>query len=193
MPKIRGICSVDGCGMPHYGNGFCGKHNRRFKLYGDPLGTAPKKEHPECSIPGCHRPNNSHGLCSMHDHRMRRYGDPLGVPPNGKRNGLAKRFPQEHKSYKGMKTRCLNPNCPEFAAYGGRGIKICKRWLGPNGFEHFLEDMGPKPTYDRTAGGMPLLSLDRVDVNGDYCKSNCRWATWTEQNLNRRGYGGNER
>lgn len=80
-----------------------------------------------------------------------------------------------YKSYHSMKERCLNPNHHAYNNYGGRGIKICDRWL--LSFENFLEDMGERP-IERT--------LDRVNNDGDYMKDNCRWATNIEQANNRR-------
>jgi hypothetical protein len=73
-----------------------------------------------------------------------------------------------------MTQRCNNPNNPKFKIYGGRGISYCKRW---ESFENFLEDMG-EPEKD--------LSLDRINVNGNYEKSNCRWATAKQQSNNGR-------
>jgi len=74
-----------------------------------------------------------------------------------------------------MKARCLNKNNPAYKYYGGRGIKICDRWL--NSFENFLEDMGERPSRS---------SVDRIDNNKGYFKENCRWATWHQQSRNTR-------
>jgi len=73
-----------------------------------------------------------------------------------------------------MKGRCSNKNIQCYKNYGGRGIKVCDRWMK---FENFLEDMGEKPNN---------LSLDRINVNGDYEVNNCRWATNKEQSRNMR-------
>lgn len=74
------------------------------------------------------------------------------------------------KSYNHAKGRCCNPSDPKYPQYGGRGIKMCQEWL--DSFDVFLRDMGERP---------PALTLDRVDVNGHYEPSNCRWATAHQQ------------
>ncbi len=91
------------------------------------------------------------------------------------------RFPDgtirpEFNAWVGMKTRCYNKNNRAYDRYGGRGIEVCDRWR--NSFENFFEDMGPRPS--------PKHSIDRIDVNGDYEPSNCRWATDTIQARNQR-------
>lgn len=80
-------------------------------------------------------------------------------------------------SFDSMRARCGNPLLESYKNYGGRGIKVCKRWLGKRGFRKFLEDMGVRPEGK---------TLDRIRVNGIYTPSNCRWATPTEQIANRR-------
>ena len=77
-------------------------------------------------------------------------------------------------SWAGMKQRCLNPATIAYPDYGGRGIKICDRWLE---FSNFLADMGERPED---------LELDRIDVNGDYEPDNCRWVARMVNIQNRR-------
>lgn len=84
----------------------------------------------------------------------------------------------EHSSWQAMKARCLYPKHQAFHRYGGRGIKVCDRWLGKEGYQNFVADMGRRPSLD--------YSLDRINQNGDYTPSNCRWATRLEQQANQR-------
>jgi hypothetical protein len=77
----------------------------------------------------------------------------------------------EYKTWQHMKRRCRVE--PEYA---GRGIKVCERWA--NSFTTFYADMGPRPS--------PQYSIDRIDNDGDYEPSNCRWATASQQRLNQR-------
>ena len=77
-------------------------------------------------------------------------------------------------SWQGMIQRCYNENANKYDDYGGRGISVCDRWRV---FRNFLEDMGPRPEG---------TTLDRIDPNGNYEKSNCRWASQATQNDNTR-------
>lgn len=79
-----------------------------------------------------------------------------------------------YRAWMGMKDRCYNPNATKYRSYGGRGITVCERWLGS--FEDFFADIGEPPS--------PSHSIDRIDVNGNYEPSNCRWATPTQQARN---------
>jgi len=78
-------------------------------------------------------------------------------------------------AWRAMKYRCLNPNDTSYQDYGGRGIKVCDKWL--ESFENFYKDMGDPPEG---------MSLDRIDVNGNYEPSNCRWADKKVQSNNTR-------
>lgn len=81
----------------------------------------------------------------------------------------------EYRAYQKMKERCLNKNVDRYKNYGGRGITICDSWL--ESFQNFYEDMGERPS--------PEHSLDRKNVNGNYEKENCRWATKNQQDNNK--------
>lgn len=81
--------------------------------------------------------------------------------------------------YHNMKNRCYNPNDDRYKDYGGRGIRICDEWLGEHGFENFCE-------WSMVNGYAENLTIDRVNVNGNYEPNNCRWATNTEQSNNKR-------
>jgi len=85
-----------------------------------------------------------------------------------------KRHTKEYNIWSAMKQRCKNPKTEYFNLYGGRGISVCERW---ESFKNFYEDMGECPEG---------MSLDRIDVDGDYEKSNCRWVTNSQQSFNTR-------
>lgn len=75
-----------------------------------------------------------------------------------------------------MHQRCTNSKCKSYPRYGGRGIRVCDEWTGPEGFSQFIADMGEPPKG---------MSLDRIDNDGHYCPSNCRWASRSQQQRNR--------
>lgn len=81
-----------------------------------------------------------------------------------------------YKSWFSMKQRCYNPKNKSYKNYGARGIVVCDRWI--HSFENFLNDMGERPSLS--------FSLDRIDSNGMYEPSNCKWSTMEEQQNNKR-------
>lgn len=76
-----------------------------------------------------------------------------------------------------MKDRCYNTSSQHYNYYGARGIDVQSDWIREDGFENFLNDMGFAPEG---------LTLERIDNNKGYSKSNCKWATWLEQSKNKR-------
>jgi hypothetical protein len=116
-------------------------------------------------------------ICRKHYIRNRKYGSPyLGEVDPSRYHGL--KHTSEYRTWNAMKTRCYNPKSNRFQYYGGRGITVCKRWR--DSFAAFYADMGPKPG--------PEYSIDRIKVNGNYTPRNCRWATPSEQALNKQAH-----
>jgi len=82
----------------------------------------------------------------------------------------------EYRIWSSMKRRCLNPKDLGWERYGGRGITVCAEWQAS--FDAFLAYMGPRPSLAH--------SIDRIDNDGNYEPGNVRWATWSQQNANKR-------
>lgn len=96
------------------------------------------------------------------------------IKKHGHSLGNYKTRSKTYRSWERMRERCNRPKHKSYAYYGGRGIKICERW---NDFNNFLSDMGERPEGK---------TIDRINVNGNYEPSNCKWSTSREQRVNQR-------
>lgn len=95
------------------------------------------------------------------------------------RHGHGNRKSREYRVWCCLKARCHNPRSSSYPDYGARGITVCARWLGRDGFTNFLADMGTCPSSDH--------SIDRLNNSQGYSPENCAWRTRVEQMNNRRG------
>ena len=111
--------------------------------------------------------------CQQHTSQARKHG----FATHMKRNRL-------YHIWQGIKFRCNNPKSKDYKNYGGRGIQMCEEW--PNDFMVFR-------SWALENGYEEHLTIDRIDVNGNYEPSNCKWSTVAEQNRNKRTTKGNKR
>lgn len=104
--------------------------------------------------------------------------------PNSHSNSHGKSKSRLYIKWSGMRKRCLNSKSDRYKDYGGRGIKICDEWK--DNFINFYNDMQESYLKHCKIFGERQTTLDRVNNDGNYEKSNCRWATYSEQNINQR-------
>ena len=177
-------CSIEYCERYVFGRGFCSKHYQRLRTHGNPtyLKIAPRyymryaiiKVVKGCSVEGCDSEIEAKRLCLKHYTRLRKHGDVNTVL---KVVGEDRYKHPLYKLFYGMHDRCRNPNNTHYSYYGGRGITVCERWSGAQGFSNFIADMGERPDK---------YTLDRIDNNKGYQPDNCRWASRTKQIENTR-------
>lgn len=105
---------------------------------------------------------------------LRQSGRRVGNIPKKVKHGLINS--PEYNTWLNIKSRCHRKTATGYGLYGGRGIVVCAKWR--NSFLSFYEDMGKRPSRKH--------SIERIDCNGNYEPSNCKWATTTEQSLNKR-------
>lgn len=130
-----------------------------------------------CKVENCNLKHKAKGYCNTHYALFKRTGNPYSSLRRTKidinNDPLIK---ASYVSYYNMINRVLNKNHERYNDYGGRGISICIEWI--NSFDNFFNDMGAKPTLKH--------SIERINNDGNYEKSNCKWATDLEQVYNRR-------
>lgn len=123
-----------------------------------------------CKVDGCNAKHYGHGYCRIHYGRMKRHGTTERLTEKHGMDGSP-----EYRAWQNMKKRCYNELNTHYHYYGGRGIKVCDRWL--HSFKNFYADMGGKP--------FKKAQIDRIDNDGDYEPDNCRWVTPAENSRKR--------
>lgn len=168
-------CTIEGCGNPHYGRGWCAKHYARWRAHGDPEGKAPSKPKAPgkpCAHPGCNKVGRvTKGYCPTHYMRLLRHGHTEDVERQAVAH-LHSKHPM-YGAWQQMILRCHDPRNDSYGRYGAVGIRVCDRWRSD--FQAFLADMGERPSG---------MTLDRKDPTGNYEPDNCRWATAKTQRNN---------
>jgi hypothetical protein len=163
VPPAR-RCAVDGCDRPTVARGICAKHYDRWRRANK--GRFESRNRPQyphgCAAAGCERTADSLGFCPKHYKRWRRHGDPLIVVVQTTHG------------------QSRTPTYKSWAMMKARGITVCERWRGTDGFANFLADLGERP---------PGRILGRIDLDGDFTPENCRWTTRKAQYAARRRKG----
>lgn len=172
-------CSIEGCEHKHRACGYCNKHYVQFVHYNrdhSAVGINHRRQRKlgqVCSVDDCTKPAKTRTYCIVHYGRWSRHGstDDLTIV-NPHRMGQT----PEYKAWCNMMHRCYDTKEPGYKRYGGRGISVYDGWR--NDFLAFYAYLGNRPSSE--------YSLDRIDSNGNYEPGNVRWATWHQQQTNKR-------
>lgn len=121
-----------------------------------------------CSIKDCVNKIHARGCCNKHYLRWLKYGNPLITKRIHEGHGMSGTI--EYQSWRNMRNRCYDQKNHAYHRYGGRGITVCNRWR--KSFTAFFVDMGERP--------FPRAEIDRIDNDGNYEPSNCRWIAHIE-------------
>ena len=169
------ICNLNHCNNRFHSKGLCSKHYRQHLKHGRLTPELEVKEKlTNCKIPSCNKIDTIvNGFCRKHYTQIRTHKE-LRPDSEIECHGLANTA--EYQLWSNIKERCFNKKSKDYKFYGGRGVTMSNEFK--NSFKTFYDHIGRRPSKK--------FSLDRIDNNGNYERGNLRWATKSQQAINRR-------